>query len=108
MPASACTATYVVRHPLDRGGPNWFQARVVVTAGGPGVDGWAVTWTLPAGCRSPPSGTPGGYQPAAATAENMSYNGRLREGETATFGFQGTAPGDAGLTVPPVTCTRTR
>ena len=38
----------------------------------------------------------------------MSYNGSLRDGATATFGFQGTGPGDAGLAVPQVSCTRTR
>ena len=109
VPASACTATYVVDTHWTAEGQNWFQARVVVTAGGPGVDGWAVTWTLPAGMQiAAVWNTRLGTSGAQATAENMSYNGRLREGETATFGFQGTAPGDAGLTVPPVTCTRTR
>ena len=49
-----------------------------------------------------------GTSGSTATAENMSYNGSLRDGATTTFGFQGTGPGDAGLLVPQVSCTRTR
>ena len=63
-------------------------------AGGPGV--------------SRPWNTRLGTSGSTATAENMSYNGTLRDGATATFGFQGTGPGDSGLTVPQVSCNRTR
>jgi cellulase/cellobiase CelA1 len=109
VPARDCTAVYTVSNHWSSEGQNWFQAQVVVTAGSPGVEGWAVTWSLPAGEQitsvwNARLGTSG----AQATAENMSYNGSLRDGGTATFGFQGTAPGDAGQQVPAVTCTRTR
>ena len=70
-------------------------------AGGSGVDGWAVSWALPPGVQisavwNARLGTSG----STATAENMSYNGSLRDGVTATFGFHGTGPGDAGVQVP--------
>ena len=68
-----------------------------------------MAWALPAGEQitavwNARLGTSG----SQVTAENMSYNGSLRDGDSATFGFQGTAPGDAGLQVPAVSCTRTR
>ena len=68
-----------------------------------------MSWALPQGVQitavwNARLGTSG----STATAENMSYNGTLRDGATTTFGFQGTGPGDAGLQVPQVSCTRTR
>lgn len=109
MPASPCTAAYTVTNHWSSDGQNWFQGQVVVTAGSTGVEGWAVTWAMPAGEQitsvwNARLGTSG----SQVTAENMSYNGSLKEGATATFGFQGTAPGDSGLLVPQLTCTRTR
>ncbi|MBO3100407.1 DUF6055 domain-containing protein [Cellulomonas fengjieae] len=109
VPASACSAAYTVTSHWSSEGQNWFQAQVVVTAGSSGVEGWAVGWTLPAGGQvtsvwNARLGTSG----SAVTAENMSYNGSLRPGDTATFGFQGTAPGETGRQAPQVTCTRTR
>ncbi|KQY23464.1 hypothetical protein ASD16_13115 [Cellulomonas sp. Root485] len=109
VPASACSATYTVVNHWTSDGQNWFQAEVVVTGSGAGVDGWAVSWPLPQGVQiaavwNARLGTSG----STATAENMSYNGTLRDGSTTTFGFQGTGPGDAGLQVPQVSCTKTR
>jgi hypothetical protein len=109
VPASACTASYTVTNTWTSEGQNWFQGQVVVTAGSTGVEGWAVTWALPTGAQitsvwNARLGTSG----SQVTAENMSYNGALRHGETATFGFQGTAPGDTGQQVPAVSCARTR
>jgi hypothetical protein len=109
LPGSSCTASYTVTNHWSSEGQNWFQGQVVVTAGSTGVDGWAVTWAMPPGEQittvwNARLGTSG----SQVTAENMSYNGTLKEGGTATFGFQGTAPGDSGLQVPAVTCTRTR
>ncbi|GEK22646.1 DUF6055 domain-containing protein [Cellulomonas xylanilytica] len=109
LPASACSATYTVVNHWSSEGQNWFQVEVVVTAGGAGVDGWAVSWALPQGAQVTSAwnarlGTSG----SNVTAENMSYNGSLRDGDTATFGFHQTGPGDSGLQVPQVTCARTR
>ncbi|WP_421740555.1 DUF6055 domain-containing protein [Cellulomonas sp.] len=109
MPASACSAVYTVTNHWTSEGQNWFQAQVVVTAGSTGVEGWAVGWALPAGGQITAVWNARlGVSGAQVTAENMSYNGTLRDGDSASFGFQGTAPGDAGLQVPAVTCTRTR
>ncbi|KQT02452.1 DUF6055 domain-containing protein [Cellulomonas sp. Leaf395] len=109
IPASACSAAYTVVNHWSSDGQNWFQAEVVVTPGGSGVDGWSVSWALPPGVQisavwNARLGTSG----STATAENMSYNGSLRDGVTATFGFHGTGPGDAGVQVPQVSCSRTR
>ncbi|WP_456787025.1 DUF6055 domain-containing protein [Cellulomonas sp. P5_C5] len=109
LPASACTATYTVTNQWASEGQNWFQVEVVVTAGSTGVDGWAVSWALPQGVQitnqwSARIGSSG----SNATAENMSYNGTLREGATATFGFHQTGPADTGALVPAVSCSRTR
>ncbi|WP_456823285.1 DUF6055 domain-containing protein [Cellulomonas sp. P5_E12] len=109
MPASACAAVYTVTNHWSSEGQNWFQGQVVVTGGSTGVEGWAVTWAMPAGEQistvwNARLGTRGGQ----VTAENMDYNGSLKEGATTTFGFQGSAPGDAGLLVPQVSCSRTR
>lgn len=109
IPASACSATYTVVNSWSSEGQNWFQVEVVVTAGSSGVDGWAASWTLPQGAQitavwNARLGTSG----TTATAENMSYNGSLREGATTTFGFHQTAPGDSGLQVPQISCNRRR
>lgn len=109
IPASACSATYTVVNHWTSDGHNWFQAEVVVTGGSTGVDGWAVSWTLPQGVQiSTQWNARLGSSGSTATAENMSYNGSLHDGATTTFGFQGTGPGDAGLQVPQVSCTQTR
>jgi hypothetical protein len=109
VPATACTAAYTVTTHWTSEGQNWFQAQVDVTAGASGVDGWAVTWSLPAGMQiTSVWNTRLGTSGAQATAENMPYNGSLRAGEKATFGFQGTAAGESGQVVLPVSCTRTR
>lgn len=109
IPASACSATYTVVNHWSSEGQNWFQVEVVVTAGSSGVEGWAVSWALPQGVQvtnvwNARLGTSG----STATAENMSYNGSLRDGGTTTFGFHQTGPADTGLLVPQVGCTRTR
>ncbi|KQR12340.1 DUF6055 domain-containing protein [Cellulomonas sp. Leaf334] len=108
--ASACSATYTVVNHWSSEGQNWFQVEVVVSAGSAGVDGWAVSWALAPGVQVTDNvwnarlGTSG----STVTAENMTYNGSLRDGGTATFGFHQTGPVDSGLLVPQVTCTRTR
>ncbi|MDC7119934.1 DUF6055 domain-containing protein [Cellulomonas fimi] len=108
--AGGCSATYRVTTTWESEGRAWYQAELVVTAGSAGVSGWAVSWTLPAGKNvtavwNAQLGTSG----SAVTAENMSYNGTLRAGETATFGLQGTAPSpDVARAVHPVACTQTR
>ena len=109
IPASACSAVYTVVNSWTADGKGWVQAEVVVTAGSSGVDGWAVTWTLPPGVQvTNVWNTRLGTSGSTVTAENMSYNGSLRDGGTATFGFQQTGPPNSGLEVPAVGCNRTR
>ncbi|RSM58139.1 1,4-beta-xylanase [Actinoplanes sp. ATCC 53533] len=86
---AGCTATYTVN--AWTGG---FTASVKVTAGGSGVNGWAVTLTLPAGAavtnawNAQNSGTTG-----AVRFANVSYNGQIAAGSSTEFGFQGTGSG---------------
>ncbi|MEZ0448736.1 DUF6055 domain-containing protein [Cellulomonas sp. ICMP 17802] len=109
VPASACTATYSVTHHWSSHGQSWFQGQVVVTAGSTGVEGWAVTWSIPPGEQIINVWNANlGVSGSQVTAENMSYNGALRDGATTTFGVQGTAPDDSALLVPQVSCSRTR
>lgn len=108
--AGGCTATYRVTTTWESEGRAWYQAELVVTAGPAGVSGWAVSWVLPAGKNitavwNAQLGTSG----SSVTAENMSYNGTLRAGETATFGLQGTAPTpEVARAVHEVGCAQTR
>lgn len=108
--AGGCSATYRLTNSWESEGRAWYQAELVVTAGSAGVSGWAVSWTLPAGKNvtavwNAQLGTSG----TGVTAENMSYNGTLRAGETATFGLQGTAPSlDVARAAHTVSCVQTR
>ncbi|GIG22249.1 hypothetical protein Cch01nite_29730 [Cellulomonas chitinilytica] len=110
VPAGACSATYVVTNTWPAGdGSTAFQAQLEVTAGSGGVQGWAVSWQLPAGQQvtavwNAQLGTSG----STVTAENMSYNGTLRSGEKAVFGLQGAGPEAVARNVAQLTCTRTR
>ena len=72
-----------------------FTANVTITnTGNSAVNGWALGFTLPGGQAvtgswgATLSGTSG-----ALTARNVSYNGSLPAGGTASFGFQGTYSG---------------
>jgi cellulase/cellobiase CelA1 len=90
-------------------GSTAFQAQLEVTAGSSGVQGWAVSWQLPAGQQitavwNAQLGTSG----STVTAENMSYNGTLRSGEKAVFGLQGKGPDAVARNGAQLTCTRTR
>ena len=87
-PAS-CTATYQTTSSWNGG----FQGQVTVTAGDAAITGWRVTWTLAAGQsigqvwsgRLSTSGS-------TVTVANESWNGALRPGTTAQFGFVASGP----------------
>ncbi len=108
--AGGCAATYRVTTSWEGDGKAWYQAEVAVTAGTAGVNGWAVSWTLPGSKNitavwNAQLGTSG----PSVTAENMSYNGTLKANETTVFGLQGSAPSpDVARAVPEVRCTQTR
>lgn len=84
--------------------PGGFQGEVRVTAGSSAISGWTVTWTFPSGqtvnqawnATITSSGS-------TVTARNVSYNGNLGPGASATFGFIGSWNGSN--TNPTPTCT---
>ena len=85
----ACAATYETTSTWNGG----FQGQVTVTAGSTELAGWRVTWTLGSGLsigqvwggRLSASGS-------AVTVTNESWNGALRPGATAQFGFVANGP----------------
>lgn len=104
VPAGACTATYQVVGTW----PGGMQAQITVTATTSGVNGWVLTWTQPSGLEIADSwGAQLSRSGSTTTAENLSWNGAIADGASVTFGFNGTAEGDAALKVPQVRCART-
>ena len=85
--SGACTATYSVLNSWQGG----FQAQVTVTNGSSARSSWTVGWTFP-GDQKISSLWSATYTQSgeAVTAKNMSYNGTLAPGASATFGFTGT------------------
>jgi dienelactone hydrolase len=97
-PASACTASY---HTASSW-PGGFQGEVTVTAGSAPLSGWTVRWGLSAG-QSITQVWNGSLNVSGSSVSvrNVSYNGALPGGGSATFGFlaNGTA------STPSLTCT---
>jgi mannan endo-1,4-beta-mannosidase len=100
-PARGCTATYRVIGQW----PGGFQAEVTVTAGSAAIGGWSVGWTWANGQRVTQSWnatlTSSG---SAVTARNVTYNGTLGAGASATFGFLASMSGTTN-TAPTPSCT---
>ena len=95
-PSGDCTAEYSVVGSWGGG----HQAEVTVTAGD-ALDGWSVTWELPAGESVTQSWgaelvTSGGV----VTATNAAYNGVLTSGESVGFGLIGSSQGDPSTPEP--------
>ncbi|MFF8596905.1 PHB depolymerase family esterase [Streptomyces sp. NPDC015220] len=67
----------------------------VTNTGAAPVDGWALTFTLPAG-QTITSGWNAAFSPSGGTvtARNAAYNGTLAPGASTTLGFQATHTGD--------------
>ncbi|WP_306211732.1 cellulase family glycosylhydrolase [Actinoplanes sp. RD1] len=97
---NACTATYATTGQWTGG----FQGEVRVTAGAAPINGWTVGWTYADGqtVAQAWNATVTSAGPAV-TARNVSYNGRLAAGASATFGFLGSWTG--ANTAPALTCT---
>ena len=99
-PSGACAATYAVSGSWGSG----FQGAVTVTAGSAAIRGWTVTWTWPSGQLFTNSWnatvTTSG---STITARNMSYNGTLAAGATASWGFTASSTG-TNTTPATVTC----
>jgi mannan endo-1,4-beta-mannosidase len=95
-----CSAEYSVAGQW----PGGFQGEVRVTADGSAISGWTVTWTFANGQTVTQAWnatvTSNG---SSATARNLSYNGSLGPGDSATFGFLGSWNGSNS--VPTASCT---
>lgn len=91
-PAAPCKVTYT-RHGVW---PDGFTAQVTVrNTGTEAVDGWTLKWSFLGGRRIGDGWSATITQEGAtATAENLSWNRRIRPGGSVTFGFTGrSAPG---------------
>jgi hypothetical protein len=104
VPAGACTATYE----LLNAWPGGFQAQVVVTATAPDLRGWTVSWTRPGGVEMTDDtwGAAFTYSGDAVTADSLSWNGAVAQGQSVTFGFNAAAQ-DAPTGLPGLRCSRT-
>ncbi|MFG1649491.1 cellulose binding domain-containing protein [Micromonospora sp. NPDC049275] len=102
VPGTACSASYQVVGSWQGG----FQAEVAVAnTGSAATRGWTVSWTLPSGQTinqiwSGSLTTSG----STATVTNVSYNGTLAPGASATFGFLGSG---SSAPTPSLTCSAT-
>ncbi|MFG3711279.1 chitinase [Micromonospora sp. NPDC049460] len=93
MPAFAAGATASFVKTSDWGS-GWEGKYTITNGGGTTVDGWAVTFDLPAGT------TVGSYWDALLTSSgqrytftNRSWNGSIAPGASVSFGFLGNGPG---------------
>ncbi|WP_244667060.1 cellulose binding domain-containing protein [Myceligenerans indicum] len=79
-----------------------YQAEVTVTATSDGLDGWLTRFTLSgSGITQLWNGEPQGTTGTVAVG-NVSWNGALAPGASATYGFIGS--GTAPVTAPAVGC----
>ncbi|MBS2963424.1 cellulose binding domain-containing protein [Actinocrinis puniceicyclus] len=99
--APGCTATYSITNQWQGG----FQGAVTVTAGTSPISGWSVSFRFADGQSVTQSWSAALTQSATAvTADNLSWDGSLAPGTSASFGFLASLSGAAN-TVPTVTCT---
>nr|ALR99813.1 cellulase [Thermoactinospora rubra] len=99
-PTSACTALYRV---MDTW-PGGFRADVTITGtGSSAISGWAVKWTFGKGERVTQLWNADHVvQGDTVAARDLGWNGALKPGQSAAFGFIGSSTGAPG--VPKVTC----
>jgi mannan endo-1,4-beta-mannosidase len=94
-----CTAAYSVVGQW----PGGFQGEVRVTAGDSAISGWTVTWAFANGQTVTHHwNATVTSDVSSVTASNLSYNGSLAAGASATFGFLGSWNGVNS--VPTVSC----
>jgi poly(hydroxyalkanoate) depolymerase family esterase len=88
---AACRVTVTV-NPWNTG---LTESISITNTGAVAINGWALTFTLPAG-QSITSGWNAQFSPSsgAVTARNMTYNGVLAPGASTTLGFQATHTGN--------------
>ncbi|PWU52889.1 glycosyl hydrolase family 5, partial [Micromonospora sp. S4605] len=92
---------------------NGFTADVQITnRGSSTVNGWTLTYSLPAGQQVTSAWNATVSQSGSTvTARNLSWNGSIAPGGTASFGYQGTLSGSysspTSFTLNGVACSRT-
>ncbi|MFU8870319.1 GH12 family glycosyl hydrolase domain-containing protein [Micromonospora sp. SL4-19] len=92
---------------------NGFTADVQITNNGSStINGWTLTYTLPAGQQVTSAWNATVTQSGSAvTARNLAYNGTLTPGGSTSFGYQGTLSGTysspTSFTLNGTTCSRT-
>jgi hypothetical protein len=104
--AAGCQVTYAVSSQWQGG----FGAGVTVTNLGDPLTSWTLSWSFGAGQTVTQAwNTTLTQSGAAVTAKNVSYNGAVATGGTASFGFNGSWTGSnpvpAGFTLNGVACT---
>ena len=88
--AAGCTVEYTVQNQWDAG----FTSGVTVTNTGDRVNSWNLTWSFPGGQRVTQGWNADIAQSGAdVTAKNVSYNGTLATGASASFGFNASHSG---------------
>jgi hypothetical protein len=87
--AATVTCTYTVSNSWGTG----FVANLAITNNGPAINGWTLRWTFPT-----PTADVSGWQAVItvqggikATATNMSWDGTIATGQTASFGWSAAA-----------------
>ncbi|MFD9425796.1 MULTISPECIES: glycoside hydrolase family 6 protein [unclassified Streptomyces] len=93
--AAGCTVDYTIQNQWNGG----FTSAVSVTNNGAALSGWQLEWTFAGGEQVTQGWNAAVSQSGTAvTAKNVSYNGALASGASASFGFNATAGGNS--TVP--------
>ena len=98
--AVACDVTYQANHWTERPGAGGFQADVTITNLGDPIDGWTLSFALPAG-QTFRHGWGGQYTilpPGGVSVGNLPWNAQLGTGQSTWVGFLGTWSGS--FTVP--------
>jgi predicted carbohydrate-binding protein with CBM5 and CBM33 domain len=102
-PNDGCSASYALASQWSGG----FQGAVTVTAGTTAINGWTVTMRFPDGQVVGQAWNASvAVDGTTVTARNVSYNGSLAAGASATFGFLGSWAGTNGA--PTLSCAATR
>ncbi|MFG1697865.1 glycoside hydrolase family 9 protein [Nonomuraea sp. NPDC049309] len=85
-----------VRYSAHGAWPGGFTAQIVIeNAGKKAVDGWELRWSFLAGQRVGHAwGAAISQSGSVVTARSTDWNGRLKPGDVATFGFNGTNPSE--------------
>ncbi|GAB3007110.1 hypothetical protein GCM10027184_75820 [Saccharothrix stipae] len=93
-PASAAAAGCSVNYTVASQWQGGFSANVSITNLGDPLNGWTLTWSFGAGQAVTQSWSTSLTQNGSAvTAKNVSYNGSVPTGGTASFGFNGSWTG---------------